>query len=286
MSDRPAPKELPILFNGSMIREIFAGRKTQTRRLVSERDVARMEHMPGDENRVSCFHAADCGGFCDYACGAQFLDERGRPVMEHSAAPPWSPFGLPGERLWVKETFAIYDMMRFRYVEGRIVGHTYVNGKHLTTVGGDSVEAMVVNHCSPGTYAETLEWDKRWPKVGEAFTHGCWPFRASDPDRWRPSIFMPRWASRLTLEVTEVRCERLQAISEKDASAEGIEAIDGMYDEAELCRIAKEMRIPATESLVWFRWLWDSINGDRAAWESNPWVWVVSFAKMKGPPYV
>jgi hypothetical protein len=84
-----------------------------------------------------------------------------------------------------------------------------------------------------------------------------------------PSIHMPRWASRITLEITEVRVERLQEISEEDAKTEGITISErtGLYQPRN-CAYA-----------VWsFRELWDSINVKRGyGWDTNPWVWVISF---------
>jgi hypothetical protein len=79
-------------------------------------------------------------------------------------------------------------------------------------------------------------------------------------DRWRPSIHMPRWASRLTLEVTGVRVERLQKISDADSHAEGCET-------------------PATAARSHFRNLWESINGP-GSWDANPCVWVVEFRRV------
>lgn len=87
----------------------------------------------------------------------------------------------------------------------------------------------------------------------------------ASPDFWRASIHMPRWASRLTLEVTEVRVQRLREISEEDVLAEGVTAAD----DPDVTREA-------------FRFLWDAINGKRAPWESNPWVWAISFRKWAG----
>jgi hypothetical protein len=86
------------------------------------------------------------------------------------------------------------------------------------------------------------------------------------PGRWRPSIFMPRWASRILLEITNVRVERLQEITREDAIAEGCEerSEDGAWlgPEVAFCR------------------LWESINGP-GSWEANPWVWVVEFKKLQ-----
>lgn len=96
-------------------------------------------------------------------------------------------------------------------------------------------------------------------------------------DRWRPGIHMPRWASRITLEVAEVRVQRLGDISEEDAEAEGVEAMDGHLDEPALYRRAKEMGGTATDARVWYAALWDLINAKRAPWSANPWVWAVSF---------
>lgn len=81
---------------------------------------------------------------------------------------------------------------------------------------------------------------------------------------WRPSIHMPRWASRITLEVTAVRVERLQDITEEDARAEGMH---GDY----LSASARDL----------YAALWDAINGKRHPWASNPWVWVVSFRRVE-----
>jgi hypothetical protein len=94
---------------------------------------------------------------------------------------------------------------------------------------------------------------------------------------WKPSIFMPRWASRITLEVTDVRVERLQDISEEDAIAEGVERFES---------IGPDQRLPGTGERFGdapyrcaYACLWDEING-AGSWKLNPWVWVVSFRRM------
>lgn len=84
--------------------------------------------------------------------------------------------------------------------------------------------------------------------------------------KWKPSIFMPRWASRINLEVTGVRVERLQDISEEDAIKEGV-----------YCAIETDENCTAPSEC--FKRLWESINGAES-WKQNPWVWVVEFRKV------
>lgn len=136
-------------------------------------------------------------------------------------------FGRPGDRLWVRETHALIWPGEFPPEDMRL--------------------------CSVEYRADT---GAKYP--------GEWPADAgSNPDcpKWSPSIHMPRWASRLTLEITDVRVERLQDISEADARAEGVQPLqmdNGSY-------------LPSFEGL------WDTLNAKRAPWSSNPWVWVISF---------
>lgn len=85
--------------------------------------------------------------------------------------------------------------------------------------------------------------------------------------RWRPSIHMPRWASRITLWITDVRVERLRDISQADAMAEGV-SVDS----------------PATfQAVAAYKDLWESINGP-GSWDANPWVWVVEFKRLQASP--
>ena len=86
------------------------------------------------------------------------------------------------------------------------------------------------------------------------------------PKGWKPSIFMPRWASRITLEVTDVRVERLQEITEADAIAEGF-------------RATQNERGEGSSATCWFRHLWEKLNGEKHPWSANPWVWIISFTK-------
>jgi len=96
--------------------------------------------------------------------------------------------------------------------------------------------------------------------------------------RWRPSLFMPRWASRILLEITEIRVERLQEITQDDAVAEGMR-----HPEHAFKMIAGgdvEVEISPKEQ---FAELWDSLNAKRGyGWDINPWVWVISFKRIDG----
>lgn len=116
-------------------------------------------------------------------------------------------------------------------------------------------------------------------------------YKANNDDmpKWKPSIFMPRKACRIRLEITNIRVERLQDISEEDVFSEGIE-ID-VWDQAIVCKdyadddffqdwtddAPKYSKTPARDS---YKSLWDKING-KDAWNSNPWVWVIEFKRIE-----
>lgn len=156
---------------------------------------------------------------------------------QSAISPPlhWCPYGQPGDLLWVRETWAHYQTVNYvRRVDGRAFsevsdglaayradGHDTIDDlrDHIRLMCGCDLEAIEVNG-----------------------------------DRWRPSIHMPRWASRLTLELTEVRVERLLEISDADKVAEG-----GTPDKP-------------------FGTIWQAINTKPGIrWEDNPWVWALSF---------
>lgn len=112
------------------------------------------------------------------------------------------------------------------------------------------------------------------------FTPGCEVFYRADGESlavepWRPSIHMPRWASRITLEVTGVRVERLQDISEADALAEGIVRLrdDGFG-------LADTAHYHYTDPRESYFSLWETINGEGSV-EANPWVWAVDFKRLE-----
>lgn len=139
-------------------------------------------------------------------------------------APVPCPYGKPGDRLWVRET------CRADASQTGPFGVTYMADAAFRPIGSGQHQQWADLHTYGGVFGKQV-----------------------------PSIHMPRWASRITLEVTGIRVERVASISESDAIAEGIDVTDG------------------EQPSVTFARLWDSINGQRAPWQSNPWVWVVAF---------
>jgi hypothetical protein len=124
--------------------------------------------------------------------------------------------------------------------------------------------------------------DRLWVRETHMDLGACYLYRAdasAEQERaivaprqpWRPAIHMPRAASRITLEITGVRVERLQDISEADALEEGITYND-----------IPNNGLDPMRARTWFRGLWESINGP-GSWEANPWVWAVSFNRLEQP---
>lgn len=97
--------------------------------------------------------------------------------------------------------------------------------------------------------------------------------------RWRPSIHMPRWASRINLEITGVRVERLQDISRLDIAAEGWPYNEDQAMRIELAKALNDDEQIDDAAIEWFATLWESING-KGSWEQNPFVWAISFRHL------
>ncbi|WP_281161845.1 hypothetical protein [Klebsiella quasipneumoniae] len=154
------------------------------------------------------------------------------------------PFGAVGDRIWVREGFFPAPLeMQSEPPRKTMWNIAYRDG-------------MQMEKLAPAEYNPTIY----------------------NYERWTPSIHMPRWASRILLEITDVRVERLNAISEEDARAEGI--IDGgclNCGEPEPCGCAN----PEPDATDVFAYLWQSIYGQEN-WNANPWVWVISFERIEG----
>lgn len=147
------------------------------------------------------------------------------------------PYGAPGDRLWVRETWRAVEL------DNGNDGILYKADNHFKSI--ENSQAAADLWCD--AYADR--------KYG---------------NKWRPSIFMPRWASRIALAVTDVRVERLQEISEEDAIAEGLQK--------EVISVGYQNDSVTLRAGPKFVYLWDKINSDRGySFESNPWVWVISF---------
>lgn len=150
-----------------------------------------------------------------------------------------SAFGKSGDRIWVRETFCPVDDTQY---------------------GG---EKWVDYRATPRYEAShPAGWDSA-PNDAEAL-------------KWRPSIHMPRWASRILLEITGVRVERLNSISQEDAQAEGLE-LTGWRPTYSDPDSGGEVMTPYDN----FAQLWESIYGAEN-WQANPWVWVIEFKRVEG----
>ncbi|MCM2361536.1 hypothetical protein [Pseudomonas sp. SR18] len=196
-------KERPILFSAPMVRAILEGRKMVTRRAIKVQP-----HIDASGNF--------CVGSSNYG-----QDGYGKPVTKHFIR-GCCPYGKPGDRLWVRETWA-----RIRVAQ-----------------------------------APEQEWVV---------------FRESDNRTdyggpWKPGIHMFRRDSRILLDITEVRVERLQDISRADIRAEGLQCPPEM---------ASDDASPNYRDWLPTAWqeLWESING-AGSWTANPWVWCVSFKRV------
>lgn len=205
-------KERPILFQGAMVRAILDGSKTQTRRAMKPQPV-----RIGDSTVLQWRDGL-------------FQPER---LPSNSSLLAHCPYGKPGDRLWVRETWYCDD---YRVQTGP---YLEVDGARELTV-----------YCAD---------DPR-------------PYEAEQPV-WRPSIHMPRWASRITLEISAVRIERLNDISQADARAEGAPPSHPSID-----WVSRSFGY-ADFSRSWYAQLWEAINGP-CSWDANPWVWVIEFRRV------
>jgi len=252
-------KERPILFSGPMVRAILEGRKTQTRRVVKP--------QPQESFAVDYNKDGDVNERRSYGWSWQRS-----PMHGHLDCPnemiTLCPYGQPGDRLWVRETWQMVDQ------DGEADASSLLRERLGSTAPFRGVQGD-----------RPITWRAVYRADGEAEhpTYG--------PINWRPSIHMPRWASRLALEVTVVRVERLQEISEEDAKAEGARFFPdiplgrgsvypplprwSMFDPADTDQCLGTARFA-------FGNAWNKTYAKRGlGWDTNPWVWVVEFKKVE-----
>ncbi|HHU4099113.1 hypothetical protein QAA37_014725 [Citrobacter freundii] len=220
-------KERGMIFNGEMVRAILDGRKTQTRRIISnvgaDNCIPLQKRTKTKDGIYTHVMDANIYGLC--------------------------PFGKVGDRLWVRETWSDVNLEGAPAVAYRADDEVYDLMEDESLLDEDGAFNYQDPRVSKYQFAE-------WYSDLISGVEG----------NWRPSIHMPRWASRILLEITDVRVERLNAITESDASAEGITdtgfgdlLVDG------------------------YRYLWKSIYGDDS-WQANPWVWVIEFKVVPNVP--
>lgn len=227
--------ERPILMGAPMVRALLAGTKTQTRRFVKPvppAGVDMISQLPATDPYLGCVVAGDSGVWGD----------------EHGLDLSWKcPYGVPGDRLWVKETWRAA-----RYFD-------------------DTPPRDIPDEAG-------IRYD------GDGGNNGL-PMPM--PGKIRQSIFMMRWMARLVLEIGDVRVERLHAITEADAIAEGIEYYeggelpDGRDSGGGWLDYGSDDDAFTLSPIESFRSLWDSINSGEKQWSANPWVWVVEFRRVE-----
>lgn len=223
-------KERGMIFNGEMVRALLDGRKTQTRRIMKVQPEP-SKSRPGDF-WFSSKKLESMVHVSDLAPGNSPIVDCHLFFQEHRC-----PFGAVGDRIWVRETFQgpLFDF------------------------------DLMDSYCKDPTPFERPEFC-----VYKADGAPAPEFYDADDElhcRWRPSIHMPRWASRILLEITNVRVERLQEITLGDICKEiGC----GLYDFR-----------PATHGFQAWEELWQSIYGEDS-WKANPWVWVIEFKRVEG----
>ena len=224
-------KERPILFNAEMVQAILSGRKTQTRRI--------MKVQPSEHFHPQTIHGAMDFTAHWYTPGVIDKDGYLQPARKDVFGVAdedegyTCPLGAVGDQLWVRECFRVHSL--------------------ATDV------ATLVYRAS-----ERHSWTEQTRRVPVSDCN-----KPLSPEKWTPSLHMPRWASRINLLITGVRVERLQDISEQDARAEGCAYGKG-NGEIDLA-VRPENHFPT---------LWASIYG-ADGWQANPWVWVIEFERME-----
>ncbi|HHS9688992.1 TPA: hypothetical protein ACTW9H_004800 [Raoultella ornithinolytica] len=234
-------KERGMIFNGEMVRAILDGLKTQTRRVVSNVDYDNCIPL---QKRTKTKD-----GIYTHVIDA--------PIYE------LCPFGKVGDLLWVRETWSDVNLEGIPAVAYRADGDVYSPMDDESFLDEDGAfnydDPRVTKYHFAAWYSDLIE--------------------GIEGD-WRPSIHMPRWASRILLEITNVRVERLNAISEEDAMREGIDTDRLAESQDNYDCIADHNMTGRPTAKGYFSDIWQSIYGEES-WQANPWVWVIEFKRVE-----
>ena len=234
-------KERPIIFSPEIVRAMLAGNVTQTRRVVKfMHETPKLIGQAAEHRNLNAVYPAREKGWVFWQT-TRAGDGLAEFTKKAYATGLLCPYGEPGDRLWVRETCAIGFTD-----SGELACDYFADGKRKY------FERTIYNDADRG-----------------------WMIYINDGKR--PSIFMPRWASRITLEIVNVRVERLQDISDDDAKAEGFE----YYGET----LFKDYGEILAEHTAIYKYAsyWDLLNARQGfLWKSNPWVWMIDF-RMLGP---
>lgn len=228
-------KERPILFSAPMVRAILEGRKTVTRRVCKP--------QPSANAHTTCASGNPMGAWW----------ETGKDIIR-------CPYGKPGERLWVRETWSDVNLEGAPGIAYRADGDV----RDLMEDASFLDEDGAFNYDDPRS---------------KPYHFACWSedLLGGKEGRWRPSIHIPRWASRILVEITAVRVERLQDISEDQAKAEGVRLYTDHAKLSEWWHV-DGIDTYSADPRKSFELLWSSVGGD---WVANPWVWVVDFRQVE-----
>lgn len=275
-------KERPIPFTGPMVRVILEDRKTKTRRVIKpDKRFHSRGYYPGDR-----WHFAKHpeGGWW----GHNGDPMRATPILGKGGG-FLCPYGVPGDRLWVREHWGYYGSTT-SFIKGKTKcsAHVFYHAdESRRDVSFDDLDAM---------HRETPAQNLKYPSGYDELTVSEQVSIDGDlvRDWWKrkksiPSIHMPRWASRINLEVLDVKVERVQDITEEDAIAEGVRhgfQMNGGWPDYQhikngVCELTQD------SAKMSFASLWDSVNGEPRkdgvdiSWKANPWVWVIEFRRCE-----
>lgn len=241
----------PILFSGPMVRALLDGRKTQTRRILK---------ISGHRT-FSEFGPSDTQGY-DWHFRDSEMRWHDLTLFDLEARLPHQI----GDRLWVRETWSDVNI-------GGAPGLAYRSNSDIQSLM--DFDDFLLQDDSFNYDDPRLRFGKKQEPLPFADWHS--DLLCGVEGRWRTCIHMPRWASRLTLVVTDVRVQRLRDISSNDCLAEGVDVDQNILSAISAAHSEKHRRDEYHRAHTEpFRTLWNSINGP-AAWYANPWVTATTF---------